>query len=420
MSIEIHPTLLKGELTPPPSKSISHRALILASLSNPGSTISNLLLSEDVVATKSGLECMGAQFDMDGDKYVIQSNTTHGCQQLDCRNSGTTLRLLMGVAALFPEETTLFGDASLQTRPIHDLTSTLIQMGIEVDSDSGNTPVKIRGTPMNKELDVTISGQKSSQFISSMLILGSVRGFETITNIQIKDQLISRPYVELTKQMLEKAGVSIKERQTGFLVHGMDRLEPIQYNIPPDFSSAAFFLIAGALPGNQIVVHGLSGDLPQADAKVLDFLDQMGASVVRTDNQVTVTHNELQGFKADLGNCPDLFPILSVAAALAEGESTLYGASQLEHKETNRINTTESMLNQFGIPITVKPDGATITGGTPKGGINIDSFGDHRIAMAASILATQASASSHILNHECVAVSYPNFFRDFNRLSQPK
>ncbi|MHA2403778.1 MAG: 3-phosphoshikimate 1-carboxyvinyltransferase, partial [Candidatus Kariarchaeaceae archaeon] len=189
MSIEIHPTLLKGELTPPPSKSISHRALILASLSNPGSTISNLLLSEDVVATKSGLECMGAQFDMDGDKYVIQSNTTHGCQQLDCRNSGTTLRLLMGVAALFPEETTLFGDASLQTRPIHDLTSTLIQMGIEVDSDSGNTPVKIRGTPMNKELDVTISGQKSSQFISSMLILGSVRGFETITNIQIKDQL---------------------------------------------------------------------------------------------------------------------------------------------------------------------------------------------------------------------------------------
>ncbi len=414
--ITVNPGNLVGEVTPPPSKSASHRALILGSLSHSGSIITNLLNSEDVMATKSALKSMGTQFDEKDNIIRILSGVNRGSKLIDCKNSGTTLRLMSSIAGLFSDETILTGDASLRTRPMGDLIDALRQLGISAEDNHGKPPVKIAGGRLDKYVECDISGKKSSQFLSSLLIFAAVRGDDCQTRINVISDLVSTPYVKLTMKMLENLGCKIGYQNNSYFIEGSNKLNTSNTTIPADYSSAAYFLVAGALPGNKIAVHGLSDELPQADSKILDFLVEMGAGIVKNHNKITTNHRELFAFDANLKDCPDLFPILAVFAALADGTSVLSGAEHLKFKETDRILTTCEMLRRFGISVKSTSDGAIIKGSEAIGGVEIDSFGDHRIAMAASILSTQSNKPVVILNPECVNVSYSNFYQDLDRI----
>ncbi|MHA2252923.1 MAG: 3-phosphoshikimate 1-carboxyvinyltransferase [Candidatus Kariarchaeaceae archaeon] len=415
---EIHPSNLKGSVSPPPSKSISHRALILGALARPGTKVFNLLESDDVLATKSALQLMGAEFKSQIGSTIIMKSISHGSKEIDCKNSGTTLRLLSALASKYPEQSILTGDESLQTRPISELMDVLQKMGAKVSHNRGHPPVRIQGNEYPKRVELSITGQISSQFISSLLILGAARGNSTTTLVQIKPPILSKPYIDLTVRMLEDAGVKIGINKFQYVIQGKDFLEPFILNIPSDYSSIAVFVVAGALPGNEIVIHTNDNSLPQADSRVLLFMRKMGARISTEDRVIKVKHTQLNGIDADLSDCPDLFPMMCVAGSLAKGETRLYGAAHLRFKESNRIQTTCEMLNKFGIDVTPTGDGAIINGSKPKGGSTVNTYGDHRVAIAASILSTQADKPSKIINSDCVSISYPLFFDHLHSLQQ--
>lgn len=412
MRATVNPGHLHGEVYPPPSKSITHRAYILAGLAT-GTKIKNLLESTDTAATKAVLTQMGAKFAVTKDGYISTAQIRQGAGQADCKNSGTTLRLLTSLATLFPEQTTLYGDQSLHKRPMMPLIAALEELGAGITHTNGLPPLTITHPVSSAEGHCTIAGNISSQYISSLLIMGAAR--EATTTIQITGDLVSRPYLDLTLSMLQERGALITEHANKFVVQG-GQLKAQNIRVPADFSSIAFHAVAAALPSNSIRIHNIDIQYPQADANILNALRQMGANI-QMGSELVVTGKHLTAINFNLNDSPDIFPILAVAATYAKGTTKLYGARHLKYKETDRIAAVTAMLTALGANITPTDEGAIIRGtGKLQGGVEIDSMGDHRIAMAAAIAAVGAEKPVSITNAECVAVSYPKFFEDLQRL----
>jgi 3-phosphoshikimate 1-carboxyvinyltransferase len=409
----VSPSKLNGVISPPGSKSVSHRALILGGFSK-GTLIHNLLESADVQATKSAMEQMGVEFQEENGELRVVSIANHAPGQVNCHNSGTTLRLLTGIASLFNGSSILSGDKSLNRRPVGPLVSSLQQLGAEISTEQGRPPVHINGPVSEGELQCTILGNESSQYISALLLLAALRYGEK-TRIELIPPVVSFPYIKLTLEMLEQADIEIFEENNIFEITGK-QLNLKEINVPADFSSAAFFIVAGALPGNEITIRNMDRQYTQADSRIIDFVQRAGAMVEDRGATIHIKGDELRSFEADLGDCPDLFPILCVLAAMCNGTSRLYNAHHLKIKETDRISAMADNLKRVGIEINTTEDGAIITGGTINGGVTLDSFTDHRIAMACAILGTQATESLEIENAECVSVSYLDFFSDLRSL----
>ena len=401
---------LHGSVHSVPSKSCTHRALILASLSHGTSRIESPLEGKDTEATRKVLSEMGISFEKEEQGWRVESEGIRPpINMLDCENSGTTLRLMTGVSSLLKEKVVLTGDESLKRRPMSPLLSSLEKLNVECGSINGNgcAPVFVKG-PMKGE-ETEIMGDISSQFISSLLIACPLK--EEDTKITLTSPLTSAPYVHMTISMMKTFGVSCERGDEGFNVRGNQTYSPLSYTVPGDYSSAAFPLAAGALSGT-VTVLGLDPEDMQGDRKIIDILKNFGAEVKVRGRDVTVSKGELKGCMIDMSSIPDLFPIVAAVATQAEGKTILFNAKHLRYKESNRIATVTEFLRNMGADIQEKEDGCVIEGPSRLKGVTIDTYGDHRIMMASAIAATVADGCTVIENCDCHEVSYPTFKED--------
>ncbi|MDW5563107.1 MAG: 3-phosphoshikimate 1-carboxyvinyltransferase [Methanomassiliicoccus sp.] len=414
MKLLVRGSAANGKVQAPPSKSYTHRAIVLASLAHGDSRLRDPLLSGDTLATLKGMEQFGAIARTEGRDLVIRGGKLKTpSAPIDCANSGTTLRLLSGIASLLRNDITLTGDESLRQRPMKPLLAALNEMGVKAASvkNDGLPPLTIRGP--NHGRWAHIKGDISSQFISSLLISSALK--ELDTEIVITTPLMSKPYVEITRDMMARHEVISTETKNGYRVLGSQRYRPRSYAIPGDYSSASFPLVAGALTG-RVAVTGLDPQDRQGDRGVLDVLRRFGAPVSVDGDTVTAEKGELRAASIDVGDMPDAFPILAVLATQAAGVSQLTNARHLRFKESDRIATTTSFLKLMGADIEERDDGCVVRGPTRLKGRNIDPSGDHRILMAAAVAGLVAEGTTTISDGDCYRISYPGFVKDMGAL----
>ena len=423
--IEKAPTI-HAELTVPGDKSISHRAIMLAALSNGRGEVTGFLPGEDCLSTMKAFQQLGIEITRtDETTVVIEGKRGHFTApkgDIDCGNSGTTMRLLCGILAAQPFRSRLVGDASLSKRPMKRVMDPLAQMGAKIiaEGERGSAPLVIEGGPL-KAISYT-SPVASAQVKSAILLAGLfAKGTTSVTEPEL-----SRDH---TERMF--AWHLMRPRRNGLTVSviGGQTLESRDFAVPGDISSAAFWLVAAAAqPGSHLQVKNVG--LNPARTGVLAVLIRMGAHV----NEIVENADcepcgtvEVRGTKlratiiggAEIPNVIDELPILAVAAALAEGRTIIKDAHELRVKETDRIAAVARNLRAFGVHVDEREDGMEIEGGATLHGANVESYGDHRIAMAFAILASFAQGPSFIRDTDCVATSYPGFLDTLKKLSKP-
>ena len=415
MALRVIRSKISGEVIAPPSKSYTHRAIVLGALTGERFEVRRPLIAEDTAATLAAVAAMGAEVGKGNNFIVVECPVlTAPRRAIDAKNSGTTLRLMSGVAALLDGKTTITGDESLQKRPMKPLLEALRQLGAKCTGvgENEHPPVSIRG-PMDK-VSASLPGNVSSQFVSSLLIACPLK--HTPTELEITGKQKSRTYIDMSLRMLEKLRVEVLRKPNGFEIPGHQKPIGSSFDVPGDFSSAAFVLCAAAITGGMTTVTGLDASLPQGDSIIVDALMKFGAEVDVDGGSVTCAAEAKQPFDFDVGDTPDLFPILGVLAAAAKGESRLTGGEHLKFKESDRISTTVKMLNDLGVKAEAREDGCVVKGtGVIRGG-KVETQMDHRIMMSATI-AGLASEGGVVLDDETShAVSYPAFLDDMERL----
>ncbi|HSV42056.1 MAG TPA: 3-phosphoshikimate 1-carboxyvinyltransferase [Methanomassiliicoccales archaeon] len=401
---------VEGAVDASPSKSYTHRALVLASLAEGSSTISRPLLGGDTLATLAAIRSFGAGTrSTDHDLMVLGGKLHCPDDVIDAANSGTTIRLMAGIASLLPCHTVLTGDESIRRRPMQPLIDALRQLGVECHSSRGNglAPLIVRGPNVGKK--AAIPGDVSSQFISSLLISSPLKSVDT--RIELTTELKSRPYVDMTIEMMARFGVHADVVDDGFFVSGGQSYLAQRYEIPGDYSSAAFPLAAGALTG-KVEVRRLDPSDLQGDRVILDLLRGFGTDLKEYRDRVVSSRSRLRGCRVDLGNAPDLFPIIAVLASQAEGRSVLENAEHVRYKESDRISATLAFLRKMGAKVEERPDGCVIDGPCRLQGAEVDSLGDHRILMAAAVAGLVADGTTTISEGDCYKISYPGFMDD--------
>ena len=410
-----------GRITVPGDKSISHRALMLGAIAEGPTVVRGFLASADCLATQAALEALGVTIDRQRDGVVrIDGVGPSGLRAprgvLDLGNSGTAIRLLMGLLAAQPFDTNLTGDASLRQRPMERVAAPLRQMGARIETSSGGRPpVAIRGGARLHGIDYELP--MASAQVKSALLLAALFASGTTT---LRSPGPSRDH---TERMLEGGGVRLGRTTDGarhtVTLAGPASLRGGEVVVPADFSSAAFFIVAGCLAARDGLVVENVGINPTRIG-LLTILREMGARIeLRNERNLGtepvadlwVVQSELHGIVVPPELVPlaiDEFPILFIAAAAAAGETLVSGADELRKKETDRIAVMARALKAVGIEVDERPDGARIVGGRFRGG-TVDSRGDHRIAMAFAIASLRADAPVEILNTAEVATSFPTF-----------
>ena len=410
MNVRITPQPLMGSVRAISSKSDAHRCLIAAALCNAPTQVRLSDTNEDIEATRACLEALGAHIHRQPWGFdVTPIEKTSGAPLLDCGESGSTLRFLLPLAAALGESITFTGHGRLPQRPLSPLTEQMQKNGCTLSAPTLPFTLTGRLTPGV----YTLAGDVSSQFVSGLLF--ALPLLERESRIQLLSTLESRPYVEMTIQTLARFGIAIQTCENAFTVPGGQVYRsPSNMQVEGDWSSAAFFLCAGAL-GETVSAQGLSLDSLQADKALSDILTRFGATVTAGETRVQVSPASLHAAEVDVSQCPDLFPLCAVLAAVAQGESRLTGAKRLRLKESDRIRSVVLMLRALGADVQEQENGLTVRGGALKGGV-VDSTGDHRIAMAAAIASIRCAQPVTVLGAECCAKSYPTFFEDFTAL----
>ncbi len=409
------PSRVSGTIRASPSKSVTHRAIVLASLSSGSSRIRRPLWSDDTDATLDGMMAFGADVVREGEVVRMAGEPLRlPDAPIDARNSGTTLRLLAGVAALVSGTTTLTGDSSLRKRPMGPLLDALRDLGAGARAlgDDGRPPVEIRG--ILRGGSAALPGDVSSQFLSSLLIACPLapEGSE----IRVLAPIRSESYIEMTRGMMHRFGVNVRTDGGVYRTAGGQRYRGTDVDVPGDFSSAAFPLVAAAITDGDVTVTGLDTDAPQGDRKLLDILRSFGGRVEVSGDWVRVQGESLVGQTVDIGDTPDLFPILAVLASQAEGETRFVNGGHLRFKESDRIDATVSLLHALGGRAKATEDGCLVSGPSRLLGGSVDARGDHRILMAAAVAGLAAKGSVDISDPWSFRVSYPRFLDDFRDL----
>ena len=419
-----------GVVKAPPSKSYSHRAVILASLAKGTSKLYDMLYSKDTLASIRVCEALGAQITRHDDylEVVGTGGKLHNSSNvpIDLANSGTTLRLMTSVSALSDNEVTLTGDDSLKTRPMGLLMNALKPLGINTKSLNDNEKAPILIKPGFAGGETNIYGNVSSQFISSILI-SSPLSKHGVT-LYVLPEFKSRPYVNMTLDIMRKFGV--KSLKGYYLKHDncdkefqscrIDEFKitkqdyfACDYTVEGDYSSASYLLALIAINGGKAKIKNLFRNSKQGDKVILDILQQMGAKIIRGDDYVEIgSDGNLKAIDVDLSNAPDLLITVAVLAAMADGTTNITGVAHARVKETDRIDTTCRELEKLGCKLEEYEDGMSITGGVTSG--VIDSHGDHRLAMAFSLIGLKHDVK--ITNGEVFDVSFPNFIESMDEL----
>ena len=412
-----------GVVKAPPSKSYSHRAVILASLAKGTSKLYDMLYSEDTLASIRVCKALGAKINKTDDylEVVGTGGKLHNSstEPIDLANSGTTLRLMTSISALSDNEVILTGDESLQTRPMGLLMDALMPLGIETESLNDNDKAPILIKPGYVGGETNIYGNVSSQYISSIIISSPLS--EKGVTLYVLPEFKSKPYVNMTLDIMRKFGVKSlrgyylkheacdKEHQScridEFKVKKQDYVA-CDYTVEGDYSSASYLLALIAINGGKAKIRNLFRDSKQGDKYILDILQKMGATIIRGEDYVEIASNgDLKAIDVNLSNAPDLLITVAVLAAMAEGTTNITGVAHARVKETDRIDTTCRELEKLGCKLVEHEDGMSITGGVSSG--VVDSHGDHRLAMAFSLIGLKHDIE--ITNGEVFDVSFPNF-----------
>lgn len=416
MIASVERSALSGEVYAPPSKSYTHRAILITAL-GPGGRVRRPLLSADTLATVSASEAFGARIRKETEKDDLFIEGICDRPQtpenvIDVLNSGTTLRFCSAVAAL-TEGAVLTGDSSIRTRPNGPLLSSLVELGADAFSirNNGMAPLVIRG-----KIDggtVHLQGGVSSQFLSALLIACPLA--ENETRIVVEGELKSRPYAEITLDMLHEAGVRVEAEPQEFIVPGGQSFGLKDYTIPGDFSSASYPLAAAAVTGSELTVRGIFPSR-QGDSAIIDILTRMGAQVSwnQGSGDLKIVGGELEGIEVDASRTPDLVPTIAVLGSVARGKTTVVNAEHVRHKETDRLHAMAVELSKMGADIKERPDGLVIQGGKLHGA-SVHGWHDHRIVMALTV-AGLVAGGTRIDTVEAVDVSYPGFFAEMEKL----
>lgn len=411
-------------VTIPGSKSISHRMMICACLSDGKSTIDNLLNSEDIQLTMKTLRYMGADIknikdikNIADNKYEVTGFNGHPKgydKDIYLGNSGTSMRLLTGIAALGSSLYTLTGDTRMCERPMIELLDALTMLGIHAKSknDLGTPPVNIRGDNRDGG-KVKIDCSKSSQYLSSLLMMGAK--LKNGLDISLDTPPVSVPYVDLTMDIMKKFQVEAHRIDaTHYHVPGQQSYVPGDLFVEPDLSNAGYFWAIGAITGKMISVNNININSLQGDLKQIKILEKMGCTLKIEDNQIGICGSALKGIDIDMADTPDAVPAIAVVASFAEGKTKITNIGHLRVKECDRIDAVASQLIKMGIEVEQGDDYIVVTGGKPKAA-RIDTFNDHRIAMAFAIPGLKIEGME-IENETCVAKSFPDYWKIFDAL----
>lgn len=412
MDINIIPQSLCGEVRAVSSKSHAHRLLICAAFADKPTEIAISGTSDDIDATISCLRSLGAEIILSENCVnIIPAKTISNAPLLDCRESGSTLRFLLPVAAALGCGARFCGSGRLPERPIGALRDALESGGARFSAD--RLPLEITGKL--RAGTYSIPGNISSQFITGLLLALPLLDGESV--IEPENALVSGAYVDITTDVLRLFGADISRSGKNYTVRplaGGRFRSPGKVSCDGDWSNAAFFLCAGAL-GKKVTVSGLSLDSTQGDKAVLSVLEKFGADVTVRGDFVTVSPAPLTGCEFDAEDIPDLVPILSVVAAYADGITRISGCARLRLKESDRMATTAKMLRALGADAREDGDALIIRGGGLSGG-TVSGAGDHRIVMSAAIAASSCKSAVTVTGAEAVRKSYPSFFDDYASL----
>ena len=404
----------------PGSKSYTHRLMIAAALSNGRCRLENCLDSEDTRHTLSALSQMGAAVQENPDCLIIKG--LGGCflqtdKPIDLENSGTSMRLLAGICPLGQGDYVLTGTERMKERPIHHLLDALNQIGVQAESINGNgcPPIRIKGQkPAGGQVSIDCS--VSSQYLSALLLMAPLT--ETGLNIHVSKGPVSRPYIDMTVDVLNRFGIRLERSgYDAFHIPGSQVYQAGEYTVPPDASQASYFWAAAAITGAGITVEGLTRQSLQGDVRFVDVLEQMGCRVNETPEGITVTgpeSRELSPVSVSMGDMPDLVPTLAVAAAFAEGETVIRDVAHLRAKESDRLAAVRNELAKMDISAQILDDVLIISGGSPHGA-EIETYNDHRMAMSFAIAGLRIPGMA-IRNESCVAKSFPGFWEVFDQL----
>ena len=415
MNCRVEKSKIRGEVNCPSNKSYTHRGIFLASLAGNNSKVENVLLSADTKATIEACKNFGANIEVNESSIIVKESIKIGTKvpEINTENSGTTMRIAIGIASLFSEEITLTGDESLQKRPMQPLLDALSSVGAKCNSTDGKPPVKIQGSMLGGE--ITIPGNLSSQFISSLLISAPLT--KNGINLTIEGDLVSKPYLDATIATMRKFGVSIQT----LIPYKKYNITPQIYKnatftVPIDFSSLALLLSFTVLNGEDVTIKGSIGNLPQGDEAFIDFLEQLGVIVTIDSNEIKIKSPEkLQGGIFDLRNSPDLLPPLAILSLISSKPIEIVNVKHARLKETDRIAILARELPKLGISVEEKEDGLILESSKNLTGAKLNSENDHRLFMAFCIAGTYIG-NCVVTDSESVQVSYPNFIQEMNRL----
>ncbi|MBI2334380.1 3-phosphoshikimate 1-carboxyvinyltransferase [Candidatus Daviesbacteria bacterium] len=391
---------MKFKINTPGSKSYTNRALFITSMCASKVKIKNALISDD---TKAMTRCL----------KILK--TKRAKYNLNARLSGTTIRFILALACLMPGEKIIYGEESLNKRPVKDLVESLRQLGakIEYQNRAGYPPLKITSSILYPGT-IKMKGDISSQYISALLMIAPLVGQ---VSIKVTGDQVSKPYIDMTIDTMEKFGVKvINNHYHQYFIPDNQSYFAKEYSVEGDFSSAGYFFAIAALTKSTITLKNLNPLSKQADVKFLKILEDMGNKIIRGKNQITIYGRGVKPVVVDMQDCPDQVQTLSVLAGFAQGKTLIKGIKSLRIKETDRVKALQNELKKMGVKTIITQNTMTIFGGNPHGAI-IETYNDHRMAMAFAVAACKISGVV-IKNPEVVSKTFPTFWDELRKINK--
>lgn len=408
MDIKAMPSTCSGSVRIPGSKSHTIRALVCAMFADGESIIRNPLISEDTLSAKAMVKALGAQVTEEGSVWKVRGTGKLKGAKVDVGNSGTSLYFGLAAAALSGDTIEFDGDDQIRRRTAGPLLTALSSLGVKVTSNDGCAPITITGPVTGGS---TVVHAVTSQYLSALLLACPLAEGDTVIDVPLLNE---KPYIDMTLLWLDRCGIKYThENFRKFYIKGGQKYRTFDFSIPADFSSASFFLAAGAVCGGPLTLEGLDYGDVQGDRRVAAILRDMGAKVEIGKNSITIQGPLTCGGDFDLNEIPDSLPILSVAACFAPGKTRLYNVEHARIKETDRIAVMCTNLNLLGGKVTEHIDGLVIEH-SPLSGGDVEGHGDHRVIMSCAVAGCASRSGVTVKNGDAVSVTFPDFTRLMN------
>jgi 3-phosphoshikimate 1-carboxyvinyltransferase len=412
----IKKAVLKGTISIPPSKSVTHRLLIINALSNKTATLIRPLVSEDTVITAKGLQTLGYQIKLNKNNAIFNrwNKKTGEKVFIDVKNSGTSARLLTAVASISGVNCVIDGSERMRQRPMKPIIEALTSLGASLNHNQGYLPISLQHSHLRGGI-VEIDATKSSQFVSAIALIAPLLP-ETVT-IRHRGKIASKPYLDLTLSLMQIAGIEIRNNPEEIVIPGVQTYTPVNTKVEGDFSSAGYFLVGAAITGGKVRCKNINADSVQGDKIILEILKNSGARITVWEDNIEVRGgSELNSIDFDMQNYPDLVPTVAVLSLFARGKSHLRNVLILRFKESDRIRAIIENIGRLGGNAFLNGPDLIIKSGRLKGAL-LDTYSDHRIAMSFALAGLKIPGVK-IFNPECVHKSYPNFWIDLKKLSK--